>query len=82
MLNEYIYNYQSTINSALFIVFKITLIIIIAFLILSLTLLAIGCLIKSQKIKSKFLIVVPGLIIILLLFLAIPIILVYFKNRI
>ena len=82
MLDVFIYNYHSTIFSALFIVFKIALIIIIVFLILSLTLLAIGCLIKSQKIKSKFLIVVPGLIIILLLFLAIPIILVYFKNRI
>lgn len=82
MLNEYMNNFQDIVSSILFVGFKITLIILVELLVLSLIMLAIGCLIKSQKIKSKFLIVVPSLLVGNILFLIFPCILVYFKNMI
>ncbi len=82
MLNEYMNNFQDIVSSILFVGFKITLIILVVLLVLSLIMLAIGCLIKSQKIKSKFLIVVPSLLVGNILFLIFPCILVYFKNMI
>lgn len=80
MLNEYVNNFQEIVSSILFVGFKVILIILVTLLILSLIMLAIGCLIKSQKIKSKFLIVVPSLLVGNILFLAFPCILAYFKN--
>lgn len=59
MLDSYINNFENIVSSTLFVAFKITLIVLVSLLILSLILLAVGCLIKSQKLKSKFLIVVP-----------------------
>lgn len=82
MLNEYMNNFQNIVSSILFVGFKVILIILAILLILSLIMLAIGCLIKSQKIKSKFLMVVPGLLVGNILFLALPYILVHFKNMI
>ena len=82
MLDSYINNFENIVSSALFVVFKITLIILVSLLILSLILLAIGCLIKSQKLKSKFLIVVPSLLIGIVFFLLLPPIFVHFKNLI
>ena len=55
MLDSYMNNIENIVSSTLFIGFKITLIILVSLLIISLILLAIGCLIKSQKMKSKFL---------------------------
>lgn len=80
MMNTYLNNIENIFSNGLFIAFKFILIMLVAFLILSLILLAIGCLIKSQKIKSKFLVVVPSLLLGIILFLAIPFIFIQFKN--
>lgn len=82
MLDSYMNNIENIVSSTLFIGFKITLIILVSLLIISLMLLAIGCLIKSQKMKSKFLIAVPSLLIGIIFFLAIPPTFIYFKNLI
>ena len=82
MLDSYMNNFENIVSSTLFIVFKITLIVLVSLLILSLVLLAIGCLIKSQKMKSKFLIAVPSLLIGIIFFLSIPPTFIYFKNLI
>ena len=82
MLDSYMNNIENIVSSTLFIGFKITLIILVSLLIISLMLLAIGCLIKSQKIKSKFLIAVPSLLIGIIFFLSIPPTFIYFKNLI
>lgn len=80
MINNYIKNFENIISSIFFIGFKVILIALVSLLIFSLIMLAIGCLIKSQKIKSKFLIIVPGLFLGNILFLSLPYFLVYFKN--
>lgn len=80
MVNNYINNFENIISAVFFMGFKVILIVLVALLIFSLIMLAIGCLIKSQKIKSKFLIIVPGLFLGNILFLALPYFLVYFKN--
>lgn len=82
MLDSYMNNIENIVSSTLFIGFKITLIILVSLLIISLILLAIGCLIKSQKVKSKFLIAVPSLLIGIIFFLSIPPTFIYFKNLI
>lgn len=82
MSNSYIDNLENIVSSTLFATFKIILIILVSLLILSLVLLAIGCLIKSQKMKSKFLIAVPSLLIGIIFFLSIPPTFIYFKNLI
>lgn len=82
MLDDYINNFENIVSSTLFITFKITLVILVGLLILSLILLAIGCLIKSQKIKSKFLKIVPSLFMGIIFLLSIPLIYIHFKNMI
>lgn len=82
MTNDYINNIENILSNIFFISFKGIVIILTVLLILSLILLGIGCLIKSQKIKSKFLIVVPSILLGTIFFLALPYILVYFKNLI
>lgn len=80
MPTDYISNFEKVVSSIFFVSFKVIVILLTILLILSLIILAIGCLIKSQKIKSKFLIVVPSLLLGNMLFLAIPYFIVYFKN--
>ena len=80
MIENYINNFENIVSTILFIAFKITLIVLVVLLILSLILLAVGCLIKSQKMKSKFLKVVPSLLIGNIFLLSIPIIYIYFRN--
>lgn len=80
MINTYMNNFENIISSILFFSFKIIVIVLILLLILSLILLAIGCLIKSQKLKSKFLIVVPSLLLVNILLLVLPLIFVHLKN--
>ena len=80
MLNNYIYNFETIISNFLFYSFKYTLLLIAIFLIVSVIFLMIGCIIKSQKIKSKFLKIVPGLLVSLIFLLIFPYILVQFKN--
>ena len=69
MIDSYINNFENIVSSIFFVGFKVIVIM-----------LAIGCLIKSQKIKSKFLIVVPSLLLGNIFFLSLPYIFVYFKN--
>lgn len=82
MLDNYLNNFENMISNIFFAGFKYILIFLTISLIFSLIMLAIGCLIKSQKIKSKFLIVVPSLIIGTFFYLMVPVIYIYFKNLI
>ena len=77
---EYLDNFQNNVSDIFFVSFKVIVIILTILLVLSLIMLTIGCLIKSQKIKSKFLIAVPSLFIGLVLFLSLPYFFVHFKN--
>lgn len=76
----YINNFENMLSTIFFVSFKVIVITLSILLILSLIILAIGCLIKSQKIKSKFLKVVPSLILGIIFVLTLPYIFVYFKN--
>lgn len=80
MLDSYINNFENIISSTLFVSFKIILIILVVLLILSLILLAVGCLIKSQKLKSKFLKIAPELIILIILILSLPYVFIKIKQ--
>ena len=82
MLDNYMNNLENIISSLLFIGFEIIVIIFVSLLIFSLIILAIGCLIKSQKIKSKFLKIVPILLMVNIFFLTLPYIFIHFKNMI
>ena len=82
MLNDYMNNFQNIVSSIFFVGFKVILIILVSLLIFSLIMLALGCLIKSQKIKSKFLTSSMCLLFGNILFLCIPFFVVYFKNLI
>ncbi len=82
MINNYINNFRSIISTFLFYVFKYTLLLLVVILILSLIFLMIGCIIKSQTIKSKFIKIVPSLLLSLIFLLLLPYILVQFKNLI
>lgn len=76
----YINNFENMLSSVFFVSFKVLVITLTTLLILSLIMLAIGCLIKSQKIKSKFLKVVPSLILGIIFVLILPFVFVYLKN--
>lgn len=76
----YINNFENMLSTIFFVSFKVIVITLTILLILSLIILAIGCLIKLQKIKSKFLKVVPSLILGIIFVLTLPYIFVYFKN--
>jgi hypothetical protein len=80
MPTDYIDNFENIVSSIFFVGFKVIVIMLTILLIFSLVMLAIGCLIKSQKIKSKFLKVIPSLILSIVFLLMIPLIIVYFKN--
>ena len=72
MLDNYINNFNALFSNALFFCFKYSIIFLTLIIFISLIIFAIGCLIKSQKIKSKFLRVIPTLIVIEILVLTIP----------
>ena len=82
MYEDYINNFGNTVSSIFFVGFKVIIIVVTILLIISLIMLAIGCLIKSQTIKSKFLIIVPSLIIGIIFLLFLPYLYVRFKNLI
>lgn len=82
MLNDYMNNFQNIVSSIFFVGFKVMLIILVILLIFSLIMLSIGCLIKSQKIKSKFLTSLISLLLGNIVFLCIPFFIVYFRNLI
>ena len=79
MIDNYINNFESIMSTFLFYGFKYTLLLLVTFLILSLILLILGCIIKSQTLKSKFLKIVPGLLLSLIFLLLLPYILVQLK---
>lgn len=80
MVDNYINNINVFFINALFFCFKYTIIIFVILLILSFIILTVGLLIKSQKIKSKFLIVVPSLMTTIIFILILPYIFVKLKN--
>ena len=80
MLDNYINNFQNIVSSIFFVSFKVVVITLVTLLILSLIMLAIGCLIKSQNLKSKFLKLVPTLLIGTVVFISLPYFFVLFKN--
>lgn len=80
MPTDYIDNFENVVSSIFFVSFKVIVIILTILLVFSLIMLTIGCLIKSQKIKSKFLIAVPSLILGSVFFLSLPYFFVHFKN--
>lgn len=82
MLDSYINNIENIVSDTLFIGFKITLIILDIFTDNISNFTSYGDLIKSQKMKSKFLIAVPSLLIGIIFFLSIPPTFIYFKNLI
>ena len=82
MIHNYINNFESIMSTFLFYGFKYTLLLLVVILILSLIFLMIGCIIKSQTIKSKFIKIVPSLLLSLIFLLLLPYILVQFKNLI
>lgn len=82
MLDDYINNFENVLSSIFFVAFKVIAIILVVLLILSLIMLAVGCLIKSQKIKSKFLKVAPCLLLGNVFFLMFPYLILLFKNLI
>lgn len=81
-MEKYINNFENTIVFIFFSSFKVILILCVTLLIFSIIMLIIGCLIKSQKIKSKFLIIVPGILVLNIFILFIPCIWIHFRNMI
>lgn len=81
MPTNYIYDYTNVVSTAFFLIYKIVLILLVILLIFSLIMLAIGCLIKSQKIKSKYIAVTPILLLGCILFLILPYIYIFFTKR-
>lgn len=80
MIDNYINNFNALFSNALFFCFKYAVVLLTSILLLSLIVFAIGCLIKSQKIKSKFLVTIPTLIVGEILLLALPYLVVHIKN--
>ena len=80
MLENYMNNFGNMMTSVLFIAFVAVLAILVVTLVISLLLLILGCIIKSQTLKSKFLKTVPILLIGIIFLLCIPLIFNYFKK--
>lgn len=76
---DYIKNMENIISTILFYSFKYILFFFVIILIISLILLIIGCIIKSQTIKIKFLKIVIDLILSLIFLLIFPYIFVKLK---
>ena len=74
MANDYINNFSNIISSALFYSFIGTIIFLASILIVSLIVLIIGCLLKSQVIRIKFIKSSIGILITLIFVILIPVI--------
>lgn len=81
MIDEYINNFENIASNILFQSFKWLVIMLTILLIISLILLGIGCLIKSQKLKSKFLKVVPAIVILEILVLSTPYFFIWIRSK-
>ena len=80
MINDYINNFENVVYFLFFTSFKIILIILVILLIMSLLILILGCLIKSNKLKSNFLRKVPYLTIGIIFLLILPYFFMCIKN--
>ena len=80
VLDNYIENINNTMSAVWFYAFITTITVLTIILIISLLCLIIGCLIKSQKIKSNFLKAAIYILLILGFILVIPYIIVAFKS--
>lgn len=74
MLDNYINNFETIGTSILFICFVSIILILVVGLIVSLCLLILGCLIKSQRIKGRYLKVVPSITVMLIIIILLPVI--------
>lgn len=81
MIEDYINNFESIASNMLFQGFKVIVIFLTILLISSLILLGLGCLIKSQKLKTKFLKVAPLIFILEVLVLLLPYFFVLIKDK-
>lgn len=82
MLEDYMNNVENITTNILFIAFIVILLLLVTSLIISLLLLIIGCFIKSQTLKSKFLKAVPILLIGIIFVLFMPVIFTKLKTLI
>ena len=80
MSTEYLNNINTYISEGLFFLFKISIYAFTTFTIISLILLLIGQLIKSQKMKDKYIKLSMSFLILLVFFILIPIIYTSFKS--
>lgn len=72
MIDNYTENIRNIISTGLFYTFIICLCVITITVVISLVMLTVGCLLKSQTIRSKFIKVAPISIILLIFVLFIP----------
>jgi len=79
MANDYINNLNNMVSSALFYTFVGTVILLTSLLVISLVVLIIGCLLKSQVIRIKFLKSSVGILSSLVFIILIPVIIMFFK---
>lgn len=82
MINEYLENITNIGTKVLFFLFKYSVFLLVILLIISLILLIIGCLIKSQKIKMRFLKSSISILLTMIFILIIPVIAVKIKSLI
>ena len=80
MFEDYMNNFNNIISSFFYIAFISILVLLVVLLVISLLLLILGCLIKSQTLKSKFLKAVPFLIIGIFFIFLMPILYLKFKR--
>ena len=80
MIENYMNNFSNIVASILFIAFIVVVLLLVASLIISLLLLILGCIIKSQTLKTKFLKAVPILLIGIIFIMSLPIVFVYLKE--
>ena len=80
MIENYMNNFENIVTSIIFIGLLSVIFMLLIVLVISLLLLILGCIIKSQTLKSKFLKSVPVLLIGIIFLLCIPVIFNYFKE--
>ena len=79
-MDEYIDSITRLGNEVLFFLFKISVIVITALLIFSLIMLIAGCVLKSQKLRSKYLKASISLLVSLVILLLLSILIYLYKN--
>ena len=80
MIENYMNNFENIVTSIIFIGFLSVIFMLLIVLVISLLLLILGCIIKSQTLKTKFLKSVPILLIGIIFVMSLPIVFVYLKE--